>query len=138
MEKIFKQALLVAIITFVLDFTFHWLFTKPMESLTYFVLKFLLSFFVAAGLFSLKKFYSSSSGKAAVLTVVASLVFSTLMSAYYRAWELVEAGAPWGSRAPDIIGLTRYSLLFAAVWWLAHASFFAVGALMAKKLPKNS
>lgn len=136
MENIFKRAFLVALITFLLDFTFHWLFTNPMESLTYFVIKFLLAFFVAVGLFSLKKLRSTAQ-KRIGLSAAAALIFSTLMSVYYRAWELFEAGVPFGSRAPDIIGITSYSFLFAAAWWLAHASFFVIGALVAVKMIKE-
>ncbi len=137
MEKVFKQALLVAVVTFALDFTFHWLFTHPMETLTYFVIKFLLAFFVAVGLFSSKKFIEAvSSMRVAVYIIISSLIFSTLMSTYYRAWELGEAGVPFGSRAPDITGIARYTILFAVIWWLAHASFFAVGAKLATKIKK--
>lgn len=135
MEKIFKQALLVAIVTFALDFTFHWFFTHPMETLTYFVIKFLLAFFVATWLFNLKKFIGlANSSKETTYIIIAGLIFSTLMSTYYRAWELGEAGVPFGSRAPNIIGIARYSILFAATWWLAHASFFAIGAKLATKI----
>ena len=137
MKKIFKQAFLVAVITFALDFTFHVLFTNPMESLTYFVIKFLLSFFVAVGLFSLNKFVKTNDRqKKIIYIIIAALIFSTLMSTYYRAWELGEAGVPFGSRAPDIIGITRYTILFSAIWWLAHASFFTVGAGLAAKIKK--
>lgn len=137
MEKVFKQALLVAAVTFALDFIFHWFFTQPMETLTYFVIKFLLAFFAAAGLFSLKKFTElSGSAKKAAYIIIAGLIFSALMSTYYRAWELGEAGVPFGSRAPNIIGIARYSILFAVAWWLAHASFFAIGAKFAMKIKK--
>lgn len=137
MENFFKQALLVAAITFMLDFAFHWFLTRPMETLTYFVIKFLLAFFVATGLFNLKKFIELiGSRKKMIYIIVAGLIFSTLMSTYYRAWELGEASVPFGSRAPDILGVTRSSILFAAAWWLAHASFFAIGAKLALKIKK--
>lgn len=133
MDKIFKQAFLVALVTFSLDFIFHYFLTNPMETPTYFVIKFLLAFFTAVWLFSLKK-VTTSSGKRVFLIILAGFIFSTLMSAYYRAWELGEAGVPFGSRAPDIIGLTRYAILFSATWWLAHALFFSIGACIAAKI----
>ena len=137
MENIFKKSLLVAIVTFALDFTFHWFFTHPMETLTYFVIKFLLAFFIATALFNLKKFIElPNSKKQTIYIFIAGLIFSTLMSIYYRAWELGEAGVPFGSRAPDIFGIVRYSILFPAIWWLAHASFFATGAKLAAKIKK--
>lgn len=137
MEKIFKQALLVALVTLVIDFAFHWFFTRPMETLTYFVIKFLLAFFVAVGLFNLKKFIESENNiRRNIYIIIAGLIFSTLMSTYYRAWELGEAGVPFGSRAPDIIGIARYSISFAIIWWLVHASFFAIGAKLATKIKK--
>jgi len=138
MGKIFKQSSLVAVVTSALDFTFHVFLTHPMETLTYFVIKFLLAFFVAAGLFSLSKFIESTGRRKRITyIIIAGLIFSTLMSAYYRAWELGEAGVPFGSRAPDIIGITRYTILFSAVWWLGHASFFAIGAWLAATM-KNA
>lgn len=136
MEKIFQKSLIVAVVTFGLDFIFHYFFTNPMESLTYFVIKFLLSFFVAVGLFSLKRFINYLNQQK-IIAFISGLVFSALMSVYYRAWELGEAGAPFGSRAPNIIGIERYSILFSAVWWLAHASFFFIGALIVIKFQKK-
>jgi len=124
MERIYQKSLIVAIITLMLDFTFHLLFTRPMETLTYFVIKFLLAFFVAAGLFSLKRFIDSPK-RQMTITFVAGLIFSTLMSTYYRAWELGEANVPFGSRAPDIIGITRYTpfcLASSGGWLTPHFS----------------
>ena len=47
------------------------------------------------------------------------------MSVYYRSWELGEAGVPFGSRAPNIIGIARTNLiLFSGTWWIGHALFF--------------
>lgn len=137
MEKIFQKSLIVALVTFVLDFAFHFFLTHPMETLTYFFIKFLLSFFVAAALFSFRKFIDHPKYQI-IIASVAGLIFSTLMSTYYRAWELGEAGVPFGSRAPDIIGIQRYTILFSAVWWIAHALFFFIGALVAMKLQKQA
>jgi len=123
----FLKSLLAAFITDVLDFTFHYFLTNPMESLTYFVIKFLLAFFVATALFSLK-YWQRPLNKKWPGIILAGLIFSALMSAYYRAWELGEAGVPFGSRAPDIIGIVRANpFLFSGVWWLGHASFFIIG-----------
>ncbi|MEK9170148.1 MAG: hypothetical protein AAB674_00695 [Patescibacteria group bacterium] len=134
--NIFQKSVVVAIVTFILDFTFHYFMTNPMETMTYFVLKFFLSFFVAAGFFSLNKF-NMYPEKRIFFAAIAGLIFSTLMSVYYRAWELGEAGVPFGSRAPDIFGIVRSSIMFPAVWWLGHASFFFVGVIVAMKLSKK-
>lgn len=134
-ESLFKKSLIAAVATVFLDFLFHFFLTNPMESLTYFVIKFLLAFFVAAGMFSLHM-YIKNKGRQ-IIVPITGLVFSTLMSTYYRAWELGEAYAPFGSRAPDILGISRESLLFVAVWWLGHASFFIVGVIVSNKLVKK-
>jgi len=68
---------------------------------------------------------------------VTGLIFSTLMSTYYRAWELSEAGVPFGTRAPDIIGISRDTLLFPLIWWLGHALFFMMGVIAAIRLIKD-
>lgn len=134
----FLKSLVVALITDALDFTFHYFFTNPMESLTYFVIKFLLAFFVAAALFSLK-FWQRPLGKKWPGTILAGLIFSALMSAYYRAWELGEAGVPFGSRAPDITGIIRENaFLFSGIWWLGHALFFVVGVSVSFLVFRNS
>ncbi|MBI4232638.1 hypothetical protein HY605_05375 [Candidatus Peregrinibacteria bacterium] len=105
-----------------------------METLTYFVIKFLLAFFVATGLFELN-YFAKKNYKSIKTVVIAALIFSTLMSTYYRAWELIEAYAPFGSRAPDIYGIDRTNLLlFSGSWWIGHASFFVIGFFLAKKL----
>ncbi|MFA6992951.1 MAG: hypothetical protein WC269_06840, partial [Candidatus Gracilibacteria bacterium] len=74
----FKKPLITALVTLVTDFLFHFFLTNPMETLTYFVVKFLLAFFVASALFNL---YNSKKKEitmpAAALT---GLIFSTLMS----------------------------------------------------------
>ena len=125
----FKKPLIAAAITVFLDFLFHFFLTHPMETLTYFTIKFLLAFFVAALLFSLK------SHKKLALKFAFGLIFSTLMSTYYRAWELFEAYAPFGFRAPDIIGISRDNLLlFSGTWWIGHALFFTAGVFIAEKI----
>lgn len=120
----------MAVVTDGIDFIFHYFLTKPMESLTYFVIKFLLAFFVATALFGLKSWLIQGNKKW-FMTVLFGLIFSTLMSVYYRAWELGEARVPFGSRAPDIIGIARDNIfLFSGAWWLGHASFFIVGVIV--------
>ena len=136
-NSLFKKALVVAVITDLIDFLFHLFLTNPMESLTYFVIKFLLAFFVAAGMFSSVIFVKKLK-KRKLIVVITGLIFSTLMSIYYRAWELGEAHVPFGSRAPDILGISRESLiLFSGTWWLGHALFFTIGVLVALKIIKN-
>ena len=107
-----------------------------MESLTYFVIKFLLAFFVAAALFS-SGIYLKKIDYRKYIVIAAGLIFSTLMSIYYRAWELSEAGVPFGTRAPDIIGISRDTLLFPLIWWLGHALFFMMGVIAAIRLIKD-
>jgi hypothetical protein len=132
----FKKSFAVAIITILFDFLFHFFLTNPMESITYFVIKFLLAFFVATGLFSLNTFTQKEKRK--YLILLAGLIFSTLMSVYYRVWELGEAYVPFGSRAPDIIGIDRGNLfLFSGTWWLGHALFFILGVLATTKIFKK-
>jgi len=121
-----KRAFLTSFTTTFIDFLFHYFFTNPMETLTYFVIKFLLAFFIASFMFSLpslKKKYK--------ISIISSLIFSALMSIYYRLWEIFEVEAPLGSRAPDIYGISREFLLeFSAAWYFAHALFFVIGALI--------
>src|SRR3989338_7847277 len=136
-NSLFKKALVVAVITNLIDFIFHFFLTNPMESLTYFVIKFLLAFFVAAGMFS-SVIFEKKLKQRKLIVVITGLIFSTLMSVYYRAWELGEAHVPFGSRAPDIIGISRESLiLFSGAWWLGHAFFFIIGVLVALKIVKE-
>jgi len=108
-----------------------------METLTYFVLKSLIAFFVATALFSLDIF-AKKTKQINYLIVLFGLISSTLMSVYYRVWELGEAYVPFGSRAPDIIGIDRHNLfLFSGTWWLGHALFFVLGALIAIKFVRK-
>ena len=132
----FKKLLIVATVTLILDFLFHYFLTNPMESLTYFVIKFLLAFFVATGMYSLG-FYIKRKDRRVFTIPVTGLIFSTLMSTYYRAWELGEAHVPFGARAPDIFGITRMTILFSLTWWLAHAFFFTMGVIVANRLVKK-
>jgi len=137
MMTIFKRALIVAIVTNILDFLFHLFLTNPMESLTYFVIKFLLAFFVATAMFSSRLFIKKVSKRKFIIPLT-GLVFSTLMSIYYRSWELGEAHVPFGSRAPDIMGIPRENLiLFSGTWWLGHALFFCISCLVAIKIVKE-
>lgn len=134
MQKNFWRALIVAVITVGIDFIFHYLFTNPMETMTYFVIKFLLAFLVASGLFNLNH-YLQNTKKRIYIVPLAGLIFSTMMSIYYRAWELAEVHVPIGTRAPDIIGIARENLLaFSGTWWIGHAVFFVIGVLIASRL----
>lgn len=136
-DKSFKKPLIVAAFTVLFDFLFHFFLTNPMESMTYFVVKFLLSFFVAAALFS-SAIYIKKIAIRIYAIIITSLIFSTLMSTYYRAWELEEAYVSFGSRAPNIIGIPRNNIiLFSGTWWLGHALFFASGVFIANMLIKD-
>lgn len=127
----FKKSLAIASAATLIDFLFHYFLTHPMESLTYFVIKFLLAFFVSTALFE-STIYKNNNDRRSLIIFISGLIFSTLMSIYYRSWELGEAGVPFGSRAPDIIGIARTNLiLFSGIWWLGHALFFTAGAWLA-------
>jgi len=130
-----KKALVVAVIAVAIDFAFHYFLTHPMETLTYFVVKFLLAFFVATFLFGFSSYIKSKGWKNFGIGFVFALIFSSLMSVYYRAWELGEAQVPFGSRAPEIYGIARDNLvLFSGTWWFGHATFFVIGVLVASKI----
>lgn len=135
-QRTFKKSFIVAAVTVALDFTFHYFLTNPLETLTYFIIKFLLSFFIASAMFA-SAAYIAQPEKRYITIPAFALLFSVLMSTYYRSWELFEALAPWGSRAPDIVGLLRGSVLFIAAWGLAHASFFVIGVLVANRFVRN-
>jgi hypothetical protein len=137
MDKIFTRALIVAFITVAIDFIFHLLLTHPMETVTYFVIKFLLAFLIATALFSWKKFNQNKDHRLYYLPITA-LIFSTLMASYYRLFELGQAFIPLGSEAPNIYGIDRSNqILFSGTWWLSHALFFLIGAIIAIKLIKD-
>ena len=137
MNKIFLKALIVAIVTIGIDFTFHLLLTHPMETVTYFTVKFLLAFLIATGLFSWKNFQIKKSNRKYYIPA-AALIFSTLMATYYRAYELFQAYIPLGSEAPNIYGIDRSNLLlFSGTWWLGHALFFVIGTIIAIKIIKD-
>lgn len=135
-QPLFKKSLITAAVTVAVDFTFHYFLTNPLESLTYFVIKFLLSFFIASAMFA-SHIYITRLEKRRITIPVSALMFSVLMSTYYRVWELFEAMAPWGSRAPDIIGIVRGTVLFIAVWGIAHASFFVIGVWAADGIVRS-
>lgn len=131
MDLIVKKSFVVASVTVFIDFLLHYFLTHPMESLTYFVIKFLLAFFVASALLG-SSVYENKIERRWLVIFIAGLIFSALMSIYYRSWELGEAGVPFGSRAPDIIGIARTNLiLFSGTWWLSHALFFTAGVWLA-------
>lgn len=131
MGLIFKKSFVVACVTVFLDFLFHYFLTHPMEVFSYFVIKFFLAFFVANWLFS-SKFYKEKVSKRKFTIPFVGLLFSLLMSIYYRFWELGEAHVPFGARAEDILGIDRYNLiLFSGAWWLGHSLFFVAGVLIA-------
>ncbi len=133
MQPIVKKSLVIAAVTVVIDYTFHYFLTNPMETLTYFVVKFMLSFIIASAMFGSYEYIVKPERRKFTIPI-SGLVFSTLMSTYYRAWELFEARVPFGSRAPNIIGLVRGTVLFVGAWWFAHASFFIIGVLVANRL----
>ena len=134
MDATFKKSFVVAVIVILLDFLFHYFLTHPMETLTYFVIKFFLAFFVASALFGSSVYKNRTNGRG-IIIFMSGLIFSLMMSTYYRAWELGEVGVPFGSRAPDIINVARTNLiLFSGTWWLGHALFFVAGVWLANRM----
>lgn len=125
-----KAALIIAIVTIVLDFAFHKTLTEPMESFDYFTVKFLLAFFVATFFINWPKQNWKS-------MIVFASTTAFLMSLYYRWWEFF-VGVSYGERAPDIIFLDRTNLiLFSGTWFLSHALFFVIGIIISKKIIRN-
>lgn len=125
-----KAALIIAIITILLDFSFHKTLTEPMESFDYFTIKFLLAFFVAT-------FFINWPKQNWKWVIIFASTTSFLMSLYYRWWEFF-VGVSYGERAPDIIFLDRNNLiLFSGTWFLSHATFFVIGIIISKKIIRN-
>lgn len=133
MTKQIKISIIVAFTTVLLDFTFHYFLTNPMESFDYFTVKFLLAFFIATIWINLPR----SLGFPKIwTTIVTAAIFSFTMSLYYRWWEFFSS-ASYGARAPDIIFLNRENVIFfAGAWFFAHALFFIAGASIAKRLSR--
>ena len=131
-----RISLIVATVTVALDWIFHKTLTNPMETFDYFTVKWLLAFFVVTVLVNWYNNESSPITNNRLLLIFAA-IFSFLMSLYYRWWEYF-SNVPLSSRAPDIIFLDRTNvILFSGTWFVGHALFFVVGALVARKLIKH-
>lgn len=134
-------AFVVAAIAVGLDVLFHITLTKPMESFDYFAVKALIGFFVTTIFLNwpalsngrMIDFY----GKNMAWTLIPAIVFTFLMSLYYRWWEYL-SGVPYGVRPPDIVFVDRNNtFLFALSWFIAHSIFYLVGSFVAKKTLKR-
>ena len=134
-----KMALTIAVVSVGLDLLFHIALTEPMETFDYFAVKALLAFLVATLFLNWRVAAEDASNiRKRSLILWFSAGFSFLMSLYYRWWEYV-SGVPFSVRAPDIIFLDRSNVLFfAGTWFLAHAIFFFIGILVARKLARTS
>lgn len=132
-----RMALIIAVVTVALDLLFHITFTKPMETFDYFMVKFLLAFLMATLFLNWRVGVGDASNirnKGLILWFSAG--FSFLMSLYYRWWEYF-SNVQFSVRAPDISFLNRSDVVFfAGTWFLAHALFFFIGIIIARRLIK--
>ena len=130
-----NMASIIGLVAVSFDVLFHHTLTTPMESFDYFIVKAFLGFLVATLFLNwrvLADDVSNIYNKTGILW--ASAGFSFLMSLYYRWWEYFQ-DVPFSVRAPDLNFLSReYVILFAGTWFIAHASFFLMGILLARKL----
>jgi len=129
-EGNFKRSLIVVVITLFLDFLFHFYFTSPMESFTYFAAKALVVFVVAQLMFSKPLTFFN--------ILKYDLIFVLMFGVYYRLTE-VFSGLYLLAVVPDIsIGsfiVTSQTPLFSGlVWGLAHGGFYFVGIWLSNKL----
>lgn len=132
-----RVSLIVATMTVALDWIFHKTLTNPMETFDYFTVKWLLAFFVATVFVNWHNNKTPLPMTSTRILLIFAAVFSFLMSLYYRWWEYF-SNVPLSSRAPDIIFLDRSNvILFAGTWFIAHALFFVIGVVVAKKIIKN-
>lgn len=134
--KLFTQkiefCLIVASVTLGIDLFWHKFITQPMESFDYFTVKWLLAFFVAT-IFINRPGVTIGANTNYLRNVAFAGMFSFLMSFYYRWWEFF-MGTPFGFRAPEINFIDHNNIvLFAIVWFLAHAAFFFAGLWVANK-----
>ncbi|MEK7153131.1 MAG: hypothetical protein AAB834_04230, partial [Patescibacteria group bacterium] len=131
-----KASILIATVTVLLDWIFHKTLTNPMETFDYFTVKWLLAFFVATIFTNLSSIVAYGLRFKVLLPTAA--IFSILMSMYYRWWEYF-SNVPFSVRAPNIVFLERTNVvLFAGTWFIGHALFFIVGALLARRFFKPS
>jgi len=131
-----NYAFLIAAIAVGLDIFFHATLTTPMESFDYFAVKFLIGFSVTILFLD---WPSRSDGLPSAFfrgfrqTLVPAVVFTFLMSLYYRWWEFL-SGVPYGLRPPDIIFIDRSNpYIFALGWFLAHSVFYLIGWWLASR-----
>lgn len=134
-----KMASVAGLTAVTLDYLWHVLATEPMESFDYFVVKAFLGFLVATLLLNWRISTEDVSNIYSLKVILwASAGFSFLMSLYYRWWEYF-SNVPFSVRAPDILFINRENiLLFGAMWFIAHGSFFLVGLFLARNLIRRS
>ena len=135
-------AVTVALIAVGLDVLFHATLTTPMESFDYFAVKVLIGFFVATIFLNWPTSRTTGKeinffGKNLWWTLIPAILFTFLMSLYYRWWEYL-SGVPYGIRPPDIVFIDRNNtFLFALSWFIAHSVFFLMGAVTARLFLKE-
>ena len=121
-----------ALTTVVIDFLFHYLFTQPMETFVYFVVKFILAFTLS--LVALNNY-------SYVKSLVNTLIFTMIFVLYYRLIELITK-IGYGVRVPDIVfGKTTVTfqdnvLQSVFLWFIVHAFAFLFPVLVFGEMSK--
>lgn len=124
MNKIVKNSLILASVALAIDFIFHYFYSAPMETFTYFLVKFVLVFLI--GLWVFKKDTTTS-------LVIGTVVFVSIFAGYYRAWEFLY-GYSFGYRVPDIIlsgkiiSWEEMPSVVTLIWAIIHGVAFALPA----------
>jgi len=127
--RVFK-ALFTGFVAVGLDLLFHIFYSSPMETVTYFGIKFLVVSVLAWWLFG---------QKATLLrTLMFGVLFAGVFGLYYRFVELAQKSGFLG-RVPDVhifgITATMNTPITSAILWLGvHGGSFIIGSLLSKKI----
>ena len=129
MDKIVQKSLILASVALAIDFIFHYFYSSPMETLTYFLVKFVLVFLI--GLWVFKKNTVTS-------LVIGTVVFVAIFAGYYRVWEFLY-GYSFGYRVPDIIlggkvvSWEEMPSIVTLIWAIIHGTAFGIPAYFIHK-----
>lgn len=109
---------------FLIDWSFHYFFTSPMETIEYFTVKtlFLFVFAIIFFIFIKEKTYFKLS--------VFGIIFAFVFFLYYRGYELLYS-ASWYSRTPDITFIISNNTFFeGSTWFFVHFLTFMVPVII--------